>query len=210
MGVMVGRVLYVIRRPAILLLSLVAVTATVIPGAASPPPEVVSEVAATPEAPEPPVADPTAEPAAVPHFVPTQITLPSLGVTAPIVPVGLESDGAMGTPNNARDVAWWDGVQVGEGNALLAGHKDWNKAQGSFFRLGDLQRGDEIVVTGPEGQELVFVVAWVEQMHKDTDAAGLLGPQGEPTLTLITCGGVFDRSVRGYEDRIVARGVLRT
>ncbi len=30
---------------------------------------------------------------------------------------------------------------------------------------------------------------------------------GTPTLTLITCGGSFDRSVRHYEDNIVVRAV---
>ena len=194
--------MYVLRRPAILLVSAAMVAATVLPSQAGAPQQVLTELAATPETTAAP-----AEPEPVPELVPTQVSLPTLGVSAPVVPVGVESDGAMGTPSNARDVAWWEGVKVGAGNALLAGHKDWNKAPGSFFKLGQLKRGDPVVVSGPDG-EMTFVVAWVDQMHKDTDAAALLGDQGQPTLTLITCGGRFDRAVRGYEDRIVARAVL--
>ncbi|HVL80145.1 MAG TPA: class F sortase [Actinomycetota bacterium] len=200
---MIGRLLYRLRRPALLLASAAALTAAIVPAPQLEQAPVAQEVVA---APTPSPVEET--PVPVPVFAPTEIELPTLNQTAPVVPVGVEADGAMGTPSNAVDVAWWDGVRVGEGNALLAGHKDWNKRPGTFFRLGELKRGDPVVVRGPEG-ELRFEVAWVHQLHRDSDAAGILGDQGAPTLTLITCGGRFDRAVRGYEDRIVARAVLR-
>ncbi len=197
-----GPIAYKLRRPALLMLSIAAAGSTLVaaPSAKTertPPRESgsISSLAAL------------VPPAPVPEVVPQQIDLPSLGVKAPVVPVGVGPDGAMGTPDNARDIAWWDGVAAGAGNALFAGHKDYNRRQGSFFRLVDLKPGDPIVVSGPQGV-LTFVVAWVQQVDADTPAQSILGDQGEPVVTLITCGGAFDRRIRHYQDRIIVRGVL--
>src|SRR5687767_8786482 len=61
---------------------------------------------------------PTPAPTPMPSVRPERIEIPALGIDAPIVPVGTESDGAMGTPKSAHEVAWWNGLLVGEGNAL--------------------------------------------------------------------------------------------
>lgn len=166
--------------------------------------------AAVPVVAPPLTPPPQPTPVPVPVFVPESIDIPSIELAdAPIVPVGTEPDGAMGTPGNARDVAWWAGIRAGEGNALFAAHRDWKKEKGSFYSLSDLAEGDEVIVRG-QGEELKFRIIWVEQVDADIDATEMLGDQGEPVVTLITCGGPFDRSIRHYEDRIVARGVLAT
>lgn len=193
--------LYRLRRPLVAGFALLAATFSVIaPGKA--PQVIVSAVRF-----EQPIVVAPPVPTPVPAFVPTAIELPSLGVSAPIVPVGMESDGAMGTPGNARDVAWWDGVRVGEANALLAGHKDYKRSRGSFYRLGELKAGDPVIVSSPEGT-LTFYIEWVQQLGKDIDATQILGDQGKPVLTLITCGGAFNSRTRHYQERVVARAVL--
>lgn len=167
---------------------------------------VVAEAPAATPAPTPtPTPEPTPTP--VPVFRPEVVAIPALGVEAPIVPVGTEADGAMGTPDNEVDVGWWDQVPAGGGNTLLAGHVNWQGRPGSFGRLAELSEGDEIVVRG-DGRELVYRVAWVEQVSADTPAAEILGDQGEPVVTLITCGGEFDRRIRSHRDRVIVRGVL--
>jgi LPXTG-site transpeptidase (sortase) family protein len=146
-------------------------------------------------------------PAPVPVFVPSRIVVPALQVNAPIVPVGTQADGSMGTPSTAQDVAWWQGMPVGKGNALFAGHSDWNGEPGSFQALGNLKPGDTVIVTG-QGQSLTFRVTWVQLLAGGIDATQILGPQGAPVVTLITCGGVFDTSIRHHLSRYVVRGVL--
>jgi LPXTG-site transpeptidase (sortase) family protein len=146
-------------------------------------------------------------PTPVPVFVPSRIVIPALQVNAPIVPVGTESDGSMGTPKTATDVAWWAGVPAGRGNALFAGHSDWNGDPGTFQALGNLKPGDTIVVTGQD-KTLTFKVTWVQLLSGGVDATSLLGPQGSPVVTLITCGGVFDTSIRHHLSRYVVRAVL--
>jgi LPXTG-site transpeptidase (sortase) family protein len=150
---------------------------------------------------------PTPSPSPVPVFRPVRLELPTLKVTAPIVSVGTDADGAMGTPKTAHEVAWWDGIMPGEGNALFAGHKDWNRRPGSFFRIGELKPGDPVVVQG-DAVSLAFRVEWVKQVGGDSDGAEILGDAGHPVITLITCGGQFDRRIRHYKDRVVVRAVL--
>ena len=146
-------------------------------------------------------------PTPVPVFVPSRIVVPALQINAPIVPVGTQSDGSMGTPSTATDVAWWQGMPVGKGNALFAGHSDWNGEPGSFQALGNLKAGDTVIVTG-QGRSLTFRVTWVQLLAGGIDATQILGPQGAPVVTLITCGGVFDTSIRHHLSRYVVRGVL--
>jgi len=122
---------------------------------------------------------PSAEP--IPIFVPARILIPALAVSAPIVPVGTEADGSMGTPKDGYDVAWWQGVRVGAGNALFAGHHDWNGDAGSFYSLGDLKPGDQIIVEG-DGAAVRFRVSWVKLLHGGIDATDILGPATGPHL----------------------------
>ncbi len=124
----------------------------------------------------------------------------------------------MGTPKNAKDIAWWSGRKAGQGNVLLAAHHDWKGATGSFYRLGDLDIGDKIVVTGDKpDKKLTFFVTWKKNLARDIDATDVLGPQGDtdsygkegkPVATLITCGGQFDTSLRTHRERVVVRAEL--
>jgi sortase (surface protein transpeptidase) len=133
--------------------------------------------------------------------------IPRLGLSAPVVVVGTEADGAMGSPTNAVDIGWWQGRRVGEGNALFAAHHDWKGRLGSFYNLADLEKGDEIVVRG-EGRSLVFLVAGKAQVDGDADPLGILTDTTEPIVTLITCGGPFDRSIGHHLERVVVQAVL--
>ena len=186
------------RRPLTFSASVAVMAATVVVGrvpAATPTP-VSRAIVATPA------------PTPVPAFRPARVDIPKLGVSSPTVPVGTEPDGAMGTPKSAHEIAWWRGTPAGgKGNVLLAGHRDWNGVVGSFARLGTLKPGDIIVVSG-EGHSLRYRVEWVRFLGRDIDATALLGPQGRPVATLITCAGAFDTSLRESLNRYVVRAAL--
>lgn len=154
-----------------------------------------------------PTPEPLPASTPVPAFRPVRIEIPALGVSAPIVPVGVDADGAMGTPKTGTDVGWWEGLDAGAGNALFAGHKDWNGRPGSFYGLGRLREGDVVTILG-ETARLDFAVQWITQMPGDGEAEHILGDVGAPVVTLITCGGEFDRRVRHYKDRVIVRAVL--
>lgn len=143
-----------------------------------------------------------------PPSIPGRLSIPALGVDAPVVPVGLEADGSMELPP-AEDVGWYEpGVRPGspEGSAVLAAHVDFGGKRGAFFDLRSLQTGAEVVVTSPDGGSQRFLVTDRAQYDKDTVPLDeLFRSTGRPTLTLITCGGAFDRRVGHYEDNIVVR-----
>ncbi len=135
------------------------------------------------------------------------VALPSLGVSAPIVRVGVGLDGTMVVPKNARDVAWLDqGPIPGKTkNIVLAGHISYSRVAGSFFRLREVQKGDEITVA-MDGKDLRFKVVWNCYFDRNTDrAAQIMGRTDVPSVTLISCGGVFDRAAGTHTQRVAVR-----
>lgn len=139
---------------------------------------------------------------------PARLRIPSIGVDAPVVPVGLEPDGSMEVPD-ATDVGWYEpGARPGstQGSAVLAAHVDYAGRPGAFFDLRLLPEGAEVFVVAPDGHELRFLVEGRAQVDKDElPVEELFRSAGPPLLTLITCGGSFDPSARHYDDNIVVR-----
>ncbi len=139
---------------------------------------------------------------------PQRLVIPALGVDAAIVAVGLEPDGSMEIPG-ADEAGWYHyGPRPGDptGSAVLAGHVDHNRTAGVFIELRRLGIGDEIEVTDRDGVMRRFRV--VERFQ--VDKGELPGPElfrttGDPVLTLITCGGRFNRKSHHYADNIVIR-----
>lgn len=152
----------------------------------------------------PTTAPTTSTPARQPLTSPTRVRVPSIGLDAPIVPVGLRGDGQMEVPA-ASDVGWYRlGPPPGAtGSAVLAAHVDYAGQQGAFFGLRQVPLGAEVLVDG-NGATLRFTVTAREQVAKDAvDLGRYFTAEGPARLTLITCGGAFDRGAGHYEDNII-------
>ncbi|UTE78841.1 class F sortase [Rossellomorea sp. KS-H15a] len=137
---------------------------------------------------------------------PSVLSIPKLGLEAPIKEFGLDKNGNMELPKNGKDVAWFEpGFQPGEkGNAVLAGHVDDEKKTAVFFELKTLEPGDKIHLQGESGETLTFVVK--EKVAYDKDDAPLrkiFGPSEKRMLNLITCTGYFDHDIHNYVERLV-------
>ncbi len=118
----------------------------------------------------------------------------------------------MGTPRTAHEVGWYGPVPGSPGNALLAGHVDWVEngkvRTGSFYLLHRLEAEDEIVVQMVGGERRRFAVVWRRYFEAaSAPVAAITGPTSEASLTLITCGGPFDRALKSYLGRWVVRAV---
>lgn len=162
--------------------------------------------------PAPPPATSVPAPESVrPPGTPRRLRLPDLSVDAEVVPVGLEPDGSMEVPPADR-VGWYvHGVRPGadRGSAVLAAHVDQGGERGVFFELARLPVGATVEVVDDAGDTRRWTVTERYQVDKDTlDIPELFRDSGPPALTLITCGGAFDRGARSYEDNLVVRGVL--
>ncbi len=137
---------------------------------------------------------------------PARLTIESLGIVdAPVIGVGVESDGAMEVPP-ADQVGWYrySPIPGQDGSSILAAHIAFNGENGVFVRLSDIQPGAVVEVTDGDGQVRPFVVESVEQYDKEQLPEDIVyARDGEPRLVLVTCGGRFDRSRNSYDDNVV-------
>ncbi|MEX2539230.1 MAG: class F sortase [Actinomycetota bacterium] len=139
------------------------------------------------------------------------VTLPSLGVEAPIVRVGVDSAAHMVVPGNAKDVAWLDQGEIPLGptqNVVLAGHINYSRVRGSFSRIQSLQPGDSVFVKMGDKQ-WEYRVQWGCLFDRNTtQAERIMGYTETPSVTLISCGGVFDRAAGTHNKRVAVRAEL--
>ncbi|GAB3909895.1 class F sortase [Kibdelosporangium lantanae] len=146
--------------------------------------------------------------AGLPASPPTEVEIPKIGAKSSLVSLDLNADGTVQVPpvSTPMQAGWYDKAPTpGEtGPAVILGHVDGNKQPGILFRLKDVAKGDDVLVTRQDGRHLRFVVDRVEQVAKDafpTDE--VYGDTTGPELRLITCGGVFDHAAHSYKDNIV-------
>ena len=132
---------------------------------------------------------------------PVSLVIPSIGVSASIVHLGLTSSGALQVPPTTAVAGWYTGSpRPGSiGSAVIAGHIDSIAGPGIFFRLAQLQRGARVYVRRADGTLAVFEVTEVQMFAKDAfPTTAVYGAVPDPELRLITCGGTFDYSTRSY------------
>ena len=142
--------------------------------------------------------------------VPVALSIPVLGIeAAPIVDVGVADDGELEVPG-ADAVGWYRfGPRPGEeGSAVLAAHIAFNREPGVFRYLVDASVGDRFSVEFDDGSSQTYEIVEEAQYDKqELPFDRVFAKGGAPVVTLITCGGEFNRSLRSYEDNIVAYAV---
>jgi hypothetical protein len=83
-------------------------------------------------------------------------------------------------------------------SALGAGHV------GVFYKLGDLQPGQQVVVTLADGSATRWIIASNHAYLDDQFPNSIVYDRNGPaTLRLVTCGGSFDWQTHEYESAIV-------
>ncbi|SNT49430.1 Sortase family protein [Asanoa hainanensis] len=147
---------------------------------------------------------------------PTRLTVPALKLKATVNAVGVDADtGDFAVPPSVDAVGWYrygPGFSATAGSIVVAGHVDSAaEGQGAFFRLGSLEAGDEVTLTGPDGRSRAFRVTSRERYRKTAiPLERYFAREGPVRLTLITCGGPFDSRTRHYRDNVVVTAVPRT
>lgn len=142
---------------------------------------------------------------------PVAIRIPALGQDAPVIPTGVEPNGDMEVPDNVTEVAWYKyGSAPGEpGSAVLAAHVDLaGQGPGVFFELRELEEGSVIFVDfddGTTGEYRAEARTIYDKAALPTEA--IFSREGPPVLTLITCGGDFNQSIRRYDSNVVVYAV---
>jgi hypothetical protein len=175
-----------------------------------PPPGPPAPVAAAP----PPSQFDGMGPVPLGRSTPVRLTIPAIGVDTPLIELGLHPDGTIEVPPVAgRAPAGWyrNLASPGEvGPAVMLGHVDSARnGPAVFFRLRQLEQGDQVTVKRADGRTAVFTVDRVAEYPKaafPTD--DVYGGLDHSALRLVTCGGQFDKYRREYLGNVVAYATL--
>jgi sortase (surface protein transpeptidase) len=137
---------------------------------------------------------------------PVSLTIPAIGVKAPIVTLGLNRNGTLQVPGSTKVVGWYTGSpRPGAiGSAVIAGHVDSRSGPGVFYWLRRMHRGERIYVRRADGTLAVFTVTAVKMYAKARfPTAAVYGAVPDAELRLITCGGTFDYAHHSYLSNVV-------
>lgn len=141
---------------------------------------------------------------------PTSISISRIDVgNAPVTGVGVEANGDMELPG-ADAVGWYrfNPKPGQEGSSVLAAHISYDGRNGVFRYLSEVEPGDIVTIGYNDGSEATFEIVEVAQYDKqELPLDRVFAKDGAPVLTLITCGGDFNRSLSSYEDNFVAYAV---
>ena len=144
--------------------------------------------------------------------VPVRIDIPKIHVTSSLDRLGRAADGTVEVPSDWQVAGWYaPGPRPGDpGSAVILGHVDSKSGPAVFYRLRELDRGDEIRVARADGSTVRFIVERTQQYPKDrfpTDE--VYYPTLTPALRLVTCGGAFDPTAGHYRSNIIVFATLR-
>ncbi|MFF7493629.1 class F sortase [Streptomyces rubiginosohelvolus] len=150
----------------------------------------------------PPRADETERP------VPTEVTIPSLGIRSTLMELGLNADGTVEVPpaEKGMTAGWYRGGSVpgAPGPAVLIGHNDTRFGRAVFHDLRNIREGAEVLVRDGAGKTLRFTVTGKEAVSKKAfPTEKVYGPTKDSTLRLITCDGEFDAEGHPVDNLIV-------
>jgi sortase (surface protein transpeptidase) len=133
---------------------------------------------------------------------PVRLIIPSIDLSSPIVPVGVNSKGEMAVPSGStNNIGWYKGGPMpgSPGSAVLDAHV--------FAALKDLRYvkvGDPVYVLTKGGTRLRFIVkeSTVFTLSEITSDI-LFGRSGGRWLNIITCAGAYIPSLGTYDHRLV-------
>ena len=143
-----------------------------------------------------------------PEGIPTLLTIPALGIKAPVVVTGTDPDDVPETPPFDRpdEVGWYGRTASpgSDGASVIWGHLDTPKQTAVFLYLRDLRPGAEIRVDRDDDTEATFAVERVDTYPDEGFPSDVVyDDPGYPALRLVTCGGAFDRKKRAYLSTVV-------
>jgi sortase (surface protein transpeptidase) len=140
--------------------------------------------------------------------LPRYLYIPKISVKAIVRQVGLTSSGAIGTPTNVFDTAWYNGsAKPGSPGAMVIdGHVSSWTSNGVFYNLKLLSSGDMIQIVRGDGLTLNYkVIKNVIYPSNNVDMAAVLSPVDatKPGLNLITCTGDVIKGTNDFDSRDV-------
>ncbi len=141
--------------------------------------------------------------------LPKFITIPAIGVPQTrVVGLGQLKNGQIATPGNIYDAGWYkDSSKPGQlGAMFIYGHVSSWTANGVFYNLHKLRRGDKITITRGDNTVFTYQVASLKTYPANSvDMNAVLSPvsPGTPGLSLMTCTGTVIKGTSEFTERLV-------
>ena len=151
------------------------------------------------QAPAPPIPPP------IRSAAPVQLLIASQNLHPLVESVGVDKSGAMQVPANYWNVGWYESGPVpgDPGDAVMDGHVGAPDVPLIFARLYSVRPGDKIVVVLADGSRRAFTVDSITGWPASAHPPGLFVSDGPPRLSLITCGGAFNKYNNTYPNRLI-------
>ncbi|MEW1721043.1 class F sortase [Streptomyces sp. NPDC093109] len=155
------------------------------------------------------VGTPTPTPTPAPsRGAPTEVTIPSIGISGPLMELGLNADGTVEVPppEKGMTAGWYvGGPAPGEaGPAVIIGHNSTRFGKAVFHGLHKIAKGADITVSNTRGKPVHFTVTDTESVSKGAfPTQKVYGPTDTHALRLITCDGDFDAQGHPLKNLIV-------
>lgn len=160
-------------------------------------------VAAQPTSSPPPQEDIAGNDSAKPI---TWLALPRIGLQTTVVPAVLVQDGDSVTWEIPKYVAGHAESSAGAGevgNAVILGHLV-SRTLGNVFEHLDRARPGDLLRVRSGSQEFDYTI--IEVTTVDRTDVEVLDPTSNPTITLITCAGLWNPVLHDYMERLIVRG----
>jgi sortase family protein len=148
-------------------------------------------------------------PAAIPHHPPkNQLSVPALGISAPVMESALH-DHLLALPDDVHRVARWTGgagLHDPQGTVLIAGHVDnRDQGKGALWPLYTAEPGNSVLITDSSGTVTRWTVTGLRSVLKTHLPQEIFTRAGPRRLVIVTCGGKLVRSDAGnyYQDNVV-------
>jgi LPXTG-site transpeptidase (sortase) family protein len=137
---------------------------------------------------------------------PIRIVIPSIKVSAPVIPLGLSPDRTLQVPTNFAHAGWFQGgPEPGEtGPAVIVGHLASRRGPGVFYRLREVRVGELITIRLQDRSTVRYRVNSMVRVPKSGfPTKRVYAGTKQPTLRLITCAGNLNVATGRHPDNYI-------
>ncbi|GGR69798.1 class F sortase [Streptomyces roseolus] len=143
---------------------------------------------------------------------PRTLSIPRLGLSAPVDPVGVAEDGQTEVPPDPDRVGWYrfsPAPGSAAGSSVIVGHVDARgRGLGVLDGLNEVRQGDRVLIGREDDSTVTYEITARRTVGKKALAVSdAFRREGRPVLTLITCAGPYLPDGGGYQNNLVVTAV---
>ena len=148
------------------------------------------------------------------YFTPQELDLNIKGKSTKleVEEIGLDGNDQLGVPQKWQSAGWYrKSAKPGEkGTVIIDGHYDTNTGNpAAFWALKSIGVNDKVILKDKLNRSFTYKVTNTFNVDiDDPNRLQVFEESNNPTLTLITCGGVWDYTSGTYNKRLVVKANL--